>query len=58
MREEKNKTTRRGFLARAAAAMMALGAGAFSKTPLESAKRPSEKDLREADYYSRHDLAG
>lgn len=48
------KPTRRGFLAQLAGAAAAL----FGAAALKSKPRKREKDLREADFYSPHDLAG
>ncbi len=49
--EEKEKSTRRGFLAGLAAAVAAvIGVGKQGAG--------KDRDLREADYYKSHDLAG
>ncbi len=51
---KEQSTTRRGFLAQLAGVAAAL----FGASALKGEPKKREKDLREADFYSPHDLAG
>ncbi len=54
MKQEK-PVSRKGFFKRMAAAAAGLFGAGFA---LRGRRGPEERDLREADYYRRHDLAG
>lgn len=58
MKKENKLSTRRGFLAQAAALAALFGVKFLGREPGKGVLRRRDKDLREADYYSRHDLAG
>ncbi len=58
MKKRNELSTRRGFLAQAAALAALFGTRFLGLKTAAGAPQGRDKDLREADYYSRHDLAG
>lgn len=58
MKNKNKRSTRRSFLAQASALAALLGARLIGLRSAEGGSRGRDKDLREANYYSRHDLAG
>lgn len=57
---EKKKMSRRGFIAGLGSALALYAGGVLPGRKKRRVRRkgPVEKDLREADFYSPHDLAG